>query len=245
MTSLSREAYGSWFYDYQAGGSASSASRVLPLVFDLVQPRSIVDFGCGTGGWLAAARRLGIDDVRGIDGSWVDEDTLAIPAEMFQRCDLEQRPRLARSFDLALCLEVAEHLAAWRADTLVEDLCCAAEVVLFSAAVPGQTGSHHRNEQWPQYWKAKFAQQDYEMVDCLRARLWHDDAIEPWYIQNIYLYVAERRLDSDPRLQAAASETGRIPLDVIHPRLFGLFSKPFAPADPEPVGREAAPVVFE
>ncbi|WP_369382118.1 class I SAM-dependent methyltransferase [Streptomyces sp. cg36] len=239
------DAYGAWFYESQQDGSARSAERVLPLVFDLIRPSSVVDLGCGTGSWLAAAGRLGAETVLGVDGDWVAQDALRIPAECFHRHDLGRPLRLdGRRFDLAMSLEAAEHLDPERAGSLVADLCALSDVVLFSAAVPGQTGSDHRNEQWPNYWRDHFARWGYELVDCLRARLWDDPEIEPWYAQNAYLYVGADRLAADERLRAAAAETGRMPLCVVHPGLLALFSKPFTPASPAPRVQRPAPLRF-
>jgi hypothetical protein len=122
----------------------------------------------------------------------------------------------------------------------VEDLCGLADVVLFSAAIPGQTGELHRNEQWPPYWRALFARQCYELVDCLRTRLWNASRVECWYAQNTFLYVSTERLKDDPRMREAAAEAGRMPLCVVHPRLFGMFSSPRTP--PNPQSAEGGPV---
>ncbi|MFI5983633.1 methyltransferase domain-containing protein [Streptomyces sp. NPDC051555] len=239
------DAYGAWFYESQQDGSARSAARVLPLVFDLVRPSSVVDLGCGTGSWLAEARRIGAETVLGIDGDWVPESALRIPPDSFLRWDLSHPLRLeGRRFDLAMSLEAAEHLDPARADSLVADLCALSDVVLFSAAIPGQTGSDHRNEQWPTYWRDHFDRWDYQLVDCLRTRLWDDPEIEPWYAQNAFLYVSADRLAADERLRGAAAETGLMPLCAVHPGLLALFSKPFAPAVPTPPVRRPAPLRF-
>lgn len=244
--SVSRdEAYGAWFYESQQDGSARSAERVLPMVFDLVRPSSVVDLGCGTGSWLAAARTLGVETVLGIDGDWVTDEALRIPPECFLRRDLSAPLDLeGRRFDLAMSLEAAEHLDPDRAGPLVAELCALSDVVLFSAAIPGQTGSDHRNEQWPGYWRDHFGRWGYELVDCLRTRLWEDPEIEPWYAQNAFLYVSAERLAGDGRLREAAAETGRMPLCVVHPGLLALFSKPFAPEVPAPPVRRPAPLRF-
>ncbi|MFE5716575.1 class I SAM-dependent methyltransferase [Streptomyces sp. NPDC056501] len=244
MGVASTSTYGAWFYAGQQDGSLRSAERVLPLVFDLVRPSSVVDVGCGTGSWLATAQRLGAEEILGVDGPWVSADALRIPPQCFTEKDLTYPLSLDRRFDLAMCMEAAEHVDASRADSLVGDLCSMADVILFSAAIPGQTGTDHRNEQWPPYWRGRFEQWGYELVDCLRTRLWDDQEIEPWYAQNAFLYVSGDRLAADERLREAAAENGRMPLCAVHPGVLGLFSAPYAPATPEPADRRGAPRKF-
>jgi hypothetical protein len=241
----SRDAYGEWFYSTVQEGAVRSASRTLPLVFDLVNPSSVIDVGCGTGAWLAVARDLGATEILGIDGDWVPSDALLIPAGRFVAHDLSAPMHVGRRFDLAICMEVAEHLDASSGDSLVRELCATSDIVLFSAAIPGQTGSDHRNEQWPMYWRERFRRHGYEIVDCLRQRLWTDDQIEPWYAQNAYLFASRRRIRADRRMRAAARENERMPLSVVHPGLFRIHSAPANPPDPEPREQRPAPEHFE
>ncbi|WP_223838198.1 class I SAM-dependent methyltransferase [Streptomyces venezuelae] len=243
------EAYGTWFCADPADGPERTAERVLPLVFDLARPSSVVDLGCGTGVWLAVARRLGAETVLGIDGEPAAGAGagagLCIPPDCYLQRDLGHLVRLeGRRFDLALCLGVAEHLAPVRADSLVADLCALSGLVLFAAAVPGQPGGEHRNGQWPPYWRDRFQRRGYTLVDCLRTRLWDDPEIEPWCAQNAYLYASAERLAGDPRLREAAAETGRMPLTAVHPGLAALPSRAFAPPVPAPPEQRAAPARF-
>ena len=71
------------FYQTMADGATGSSAVVVPLILEYVTPTSIVDVGCGPGGWLAEFRRHGIEDVLGIDGPWVDPAMLEIPKERF------------------------------------------------------------------------------------------------------------------------------------------------------------------
>src|SRR5205823_6989515 len=103
----------------------------------LFNPRSVVDVGCGPGAWTAEFKRTGAA-VLGIDGYDVKADQLLISPQEFERRNLTEPLRLDRRFDLVNCLEVAEHLPAARAASLVENLCRLGDVVVFSAAVPGQ-----------------------------------------------------------------------------------------------------------
>lgn len=76
-----------------------------------------------------------------------------------------------RNFDLAVSLQVAEHLPPSSAKGFIDSLAKLAPVVLFSAAIPLQAGAEHLNEQWPEYWAALFKTHDYLPIDCIRGRM--------------------------------------------------------------------------
>jgi SAM-dependent methyltransferase len=217
--------YSAAFYESQSGGSRRSADTLLPIIRDLVHPASVVDIGCGVGTWLAGWRALGVEDVLGVDGDWVDRAQLQIPGERFRPQDLTTALGLGRRFDLAMSLEVAEHLDAAHADRFVANLVALAPVVLFSAAIPGQGGTHHVNEQWPEYWRAKFAGHGYEIVDCLRRRIW-DAPIDYCYAQNAFLYVSRERLEQDVALRAEWQATAPAQLSLVHPEHYRFVMKP-------------------
>jgi hypothetical protein len=132
--------------------------------------------------------------------------------------DLSRPVELGRRFDLALCLEVAEHLPAEHAQTLVDSLVRLAPVVLFSAAIPHQQGNHHVNEQWPEYWHIHFAQRGYVAVDALRRSLWRNTSVARWYRQNMLFYVERSSLPNYPRLRLVFDADGESPpLALVHP----------------------------
>jgi SAM-dependent methyltransferase len=207
--------YGRGFFEARRGGSRASAEVVVPIVLELVDVLSVVDVGCGTGSWLAAFRSRGADRVLGIDGDYVDRSTLEIPAESFVAHDLGQTLDLDERFDLAMSLEVAEHLPAAAAERLVATLTELAPVVLFSAAIPEQGGTGHVSERWQDEWAALFAARGFDPVDAIRPRVWNDDRVDEWYAQNTLLYVARAEAARFPRLRAEAA----LPLRVVHPRV--------------------------
>jgi cyclopropane fatty-acyl-phospholipid synthase-like methyltransferase len=176
---------------------------------------SAVDIGCGVGTWLSVLARQGVPEIRGVDGHWVDVANLAIPAACFTHHDLQADRDFGRRFDLAISLEVAEHLPPARAPGFTAWLAALSDVILFSAATPRQGGRNHFNEQWQEYWAGLFANQDYVPVDFIRARIWDDLKIATWYRQNLLLYVRRSRLQ-DLRLPAPAPG----PLSVVHPEVF-------------------------
>ena len=149
-----------------------SAEVVVPMVMELVHPRSVTDLGCGLGTWLSVFREAGVEDVLGVDGEYVRLESLEIPKERFVAHDLRQPFAAGRRSDLSMSLEVAEHLSPEYAAPFVTTLTRLAPVVLFSAAVPGQGGTEHVNEQWPSYWAQLFRERGYLPVDCLRRHLW-------------------------------------------------------------------------
>jgi hypothetical protein len=131
--------------------------------------------------------------------------------------DLRHRISLARSFDLAISLEVAEHLPESRAESFVEDLTRLAPMVLFSAAIPGQGGRDHVNEQWQTYWAAMFSQHDYTLCDFLRPKIWNNRRIAYWYRQNILLFCNRRSLETFPELEHSPHS---LRLSLVHPEQF-------------------------
>ena len=211
------------FYEGQRSGSRRSADRVVPLIIDLIGPRSVVDVGCGVGTWLASFSHHGVKDVIGVDGEYVDRKLLQIPKEQFIGRDLTQPIGLERRFDLVCCLEVAEHLDAAFAGTLVDSLAGLGPVVLFSAAAPYQGGTNHVNEQWPEYWAELFQKRGYSPIDYVRPTIWNDPDVEWWYAQNALLFAAQAHLDSlgtEHVLYRLALATAKSPLSLVHPRCY-------------------------
>src|SRR5262245_31398298 len=125
--------YDSSFFEAQQG-TVRSARKLLPLVFELLEPERIVDVGCGIGAWAKVAKELG-GLVTVLDGSWVPRDRLLIDNREFRAVDLSNPQPLPEKFDLAICLEVAEHLPRECAKRFVEFLTSLSPAILFSAAV--------------------------------------------------------------------------------------------------------------
>jgi SAM-dependent methyltransferase len=206
--------YSGRFFRERQNGARSSARVVVPLVLAATGARSVVDVGCGVGTWLAVFRELGTERILGVDGDYVDPAQLEIPADHFLAHDLREPLHLDERFDLAVCLEVAEHLPAAAATRLVADLTGLAPVVLFSAAIPGQGGTGHVGERWQDEWAELFAEREYDPVDLVRPAIWEDPAVDEWYAQNMLLYVARSEARRFPRLAAAG-----LPLRIVHPRV--------------------------
>lgn len=184
---MTRHRYGGRFFDYVDATSGRSASALLSRLHLGFAPRSVLDVGCGRGVWLAAWKATGVESVLGLDGPYVETASLRVAPDEFLATDLAVPFDLRRRFDVVQCLEVAEHLPATSADTLVASIVRHGDVVLFSAAPPGQGGEHHVNEQPLGYWIERFASHGYHAFDCVRPAIQGVTEIEPWYRYNTIL----------------------------------------------------------
>jgi SAM-dependent methyltransferase len=192
--------YNLGFFEKQGGPSLESARALVPKIIEWLEPASLIDVGCGTGAWAAVALSEGVPDVLGVDGDYVDQRQLVIPPDRFAVRNLAEPFRMDRRFDLALCLEVAEHLPPSRGPGFIDDLCAVSDVIVFSAAIPGQQGTHHVNLRWQSYWANLFIERGRSIVDDLRASIWRDARVGWWYRQNVLVAtaVALPRLEHPP-----------------------------------------------
>lgn len=178
---------------------------------DMLEPGSrIIDVGCAIGGWGHKVEEWGID-YTGIDFG-VPIDKLVISKDDYidhdLRAPLDIIPKNVQFFDLALCCEVAEHLEPEYADQLVETICRLGKNVLFSAAIPGQGGVNHLNEQFQSYWAEKFAKHGlYPIMFDFRRKFWNNKDVGVWYRQNMVLYTRE----DQPKTYE---------LDIVHPEMY-------------------------
>jgi SAM-dependent methyltransferase len=209
--------YNKTFYEVMQDDTYSSPEVVIPILINLIQPKSVVDVGCGIGMWLSTFNKYGVEDVLGLDGDYVDTKMLKIPATQFMTWDLQKPIQLEQQFDLVVSLEVAEHLPPQSAESFVNSLVQLGPLVLFSAAIPYQGGPGHVNEQWPEYWAALFKKKGYQAIDCLRYKFWNNPALKWYYAQNMVLYASSAYLEQHPTLKEMQSLMPEMPVALIHP----------------------------
>jgi SAM-dependent methyltransferase len=197
------------FFDYMDRGSRRSAARLVPQIAASLKSTSVLDVGCGRGVWLAEWKKAGVRDCTGVDGDYVDQANLAITRECFIAWDLSQPLNLNRNFDIVQSLEVAQCLEITYADVFVESLCRHGELVIFSAAVPGQGGERHVNEQPIEYWVNKFSSHGYFAFDWIRPLVSGRSEVEPWYRYNSLLFATDRAAhELPPDIQKARIAPG-------------------------------------
>ena len=213
---MSIKSYKKEDYKWWADPAITSAKVIAPFIMEILPIKSVLDFGCAQGSWLSVFQELGIEDIKGLDGEWVDTEDLLVPLESFHCVDLEKYQHLpTEKYDLCICLEVAEHLDIKYSDALIANLTAASDIILFSAAVPGQGGQHHVNERPPSFWHEKFKNKGYEQLDFLRDRYWENDDVAWWYKQNIMIY---SKVNFRPKLKKLSNDF--LGKHVIHPTAF-------------------------
>lgn len=205
------------YYEARQQRTRYSARVITDILLQHCAPvHSAVDVGCGVGTWLAELSDKGVAEIQGVDGPWVEQDLLVIPPDRFLRANLGEPVTLPRRYDLAISLEVAEHLPCERAEGFVAMLTGFADQVLFSAAIPKQGGGRHINERWQSWWVELFSACGYDVHDFIRARIWNDEQMPYWYRQNTLFF--SRRGLALPAMPPAGGAS--MPLDVVHPVLF-------------------------
>jgi hypothetical protein len=156
---------------------------------------------------------VGVSDILGVDLDYVDRDVLAIPREHFRVLDVSKPFDLGKKFDLVQSLEVGEHVPGARANVLIENLTAHGDLIMFSAAVPGQGGEYHINEQPYEYWHDKFSKRDYRSLDFVRPLIRANKRIEPWYRYNTFLFAKTRLLEKlhESVVATQLAPGGRVP----------------------------------
>jgi SAM-dependent methyltransferase len=198
MFRATQQIYEDKFFDYVAIGARRSARPIVALLRQHLRPSSLLDVGCGRGVWVDEWCRSGVADAIGVDGAHISIDRLEILPKQFVALDLSESFRLGRRFDLVQSLEVAEHIPAANADVFVDNLVAHGDLILFSAAVPGQGGEFHVNEQPHEYWRSKFARRGFSIFDFIRPNVSAIKEIEPWYRFNSFLFAHEGAFDRLP-----------------------------------------------
>lgn len=125
--------------------------------------RRLADIGAGTGAFSAEAKRRGFT-VMACEHSRVGRWFARIGGIRAHSFDLSRGDPIHwgdhrqgdRRPDLAICLEVGEHLSPELGDRLVRLLSELSSTIVFSAAPRGQGGIAHINEQPREYWIRRF-----------------------------------------------------------------------------------------
>ncbi|HCY35679.1 MAG: hypothetical protein DKM50_06790 [Candidatus Margulisiibacteriota bacterium] len=207
------------YHHYNNDHLPNSAEIIVPYIMELLSPTSVIDIGCGLGQWLYVFKQNGVNKILGVDGKHVPKEKIMLKADEFFEFDLNNCENFSsqNKFNLAISLEVAEHLIEDKAHSFINMLTQLSNIIIFSAAIPGQMGENHFNEQFPQYWINLFANKGYSVLDPFRKKYWNSN-VNWWYTQNMYLFIKN---DISINLQKYIWDENVY----IHPKLFEIYKK--------------------
>ena len=176
--------YNEGYFAAEEEWTEPSAQEVVKIIIDALHPASVVDVGCGSAVYLRFFKQAGLD-IHGYDGSPAALRRAQVEQHHLQHYDLTKPLRADRTFDLAICFEVAEHLPHAASPVLVKSLIGLAPCVLFSAAQPGQGGVDHINEKPCEFWVEQFhaagCRKDEAMTAQLRVAMGRQGSV--WWLE--------------------------------------------------------------
>lgn len=164
-----------WYAAHAHEPILSASQRIGRVLYRQFQPGRVLDVGCAVGGVLSGIRERALHDDARVDlvgwehpaavrvitaaklwvpGGFVPLWPVDLASDTF-RDSLENPAQLER-YDLAVCTEVGEHLPAEVGERLVRFLTSVSGTIAWSAAIPGQGGEHHVNEQPREWWEEQF-----------------------------------------------------------------------------------------
>jgi hypothetical protein len=187
-------------YDKDFFQSLQKYRPVYHFIADIIvahlAPKSVVDWGCGCGYVLEKLKMQGITHLGGVEGS--EEVRPFIPESLVDHIDIMDVLLIELfDYDLAITMEVAEHIPEKDAGRFVNTVCGSANKwVWWTAAVPGQDGTGHINCQPLSYWEEVFGEvglfePDWEKTYKLKQAMLQNHQLAlgfPWLRDNFCLF---------------------------------------------------------
>lgn len=209
--------YNDKFYEYNIKSSSTSAEVIYPIIQSNFSPKSVIDFGCGRGTWLNVALKQGARKAVGLDGAWNADKQIN---QSIQFRELKDHSSISgEKYDIAISLEVFEHLSTNMCDDLIETMTGCSDVIVFSAAFVDQRGTDHINEQYPSFWAKKFRKKGFYACDIFRPTIWGNSGIDPCYQQNMFLYINKASSQYESYLQKHKLKNLSF-MDCMHPEIY-------------------------
>lgn len=186
------DVYSRDYYNYVETEAVRSAATMAGSILDAYRPSTALDVGCGTGALLHELRERGVEThgleysdaglafcrKRGLNVDKFDITSASLP--------------FTRTFDVAISMEVAEHIPTECSERLVDILCTSSSRIVFTAATPGQGGGvGHINEQPHGFWIELFERRGFrfETASSLAWRkAWAAGNVAGFYSANLMLF---------------------------------------------------------
>jgi cyclopropane fatty-acyl-phospholipid synthase-like methyltransferase len=188
-----QEIYDERYYNFVDEGALRNSNSMAESLVRNFKFKSLLDVGCGGGAFLMNLRLFGVR----VSGLEYSDDGLRrcfnrkLDVIKFDLEDCSKSFTTSMSFDVVTSFEVAEHIPECMADRFVDVLVGNGSLIIMSAAVPGQGGLDHVNEQPHDYWIAKFNKRGFNynisLTDKIRAE-WAGFGVDKWYSSNVMIF---------------------------------------------------------
>ena len=181
------------YFEREVEHSAAQSAKVMARSIRAgLKPRTVIDVGCGTGALLEEFQKEGCQ-VFGLEYAesalqYCRKRKLNVRKFDLKKMSLTNQP----TYDVAISMEVAEHLPETCANRYVLLLTSLSPCVVFTAARPGQGGTDHVNEQPASYWISKFQSRGFERDEILSSRWkleWESSgSVSSHYYHNLLIF---------------------------------------------------------
>jgi hypothetical protein len=177
---MTDEIYTKEYFEKIQTEESLQAFRLERILYDLYKPRSVIDWGCANGLYLEPFMTEDGCEVLGIENSPVaiemkHPDIRILQFDMTKKTFIKVPPVLeddpaaqiigpdSKKYDMALCIEVLEHLEEKDANTAIDNICRSSDRLVVSVAREWQTGPGHLNLKPIEYWIQKFGWQGFRV----------------------------------------------------------------------------------
>ena len=117
-------------------------------------PKKVIDLGCGLWTFVKVFQEHWVD-AYWVNWERIEKDKLFIEENYLIIKNLEKYFDFEKKYDLAISLEVAEHIDEKFSDNFIKTITSCSDYIVFSAAIPWQWWQNHINEQPPEYREKK------------------------------------------------------------------------------------------
>ncbi|HEX3803725.1 MAG TPA: methyltransferase domain-containing protein [Solirubrobacteraceae bacterium] len=172
------------------GRSIADAPGVVKVVEEVFpEAQTFLDVGAGSGGFAAEVKRTG-RRITACEYNKVGRWFTGLQGVVSHPFDLNASspaPDVTGKFDIVYSFEVGEHLPPELGRRMVAFIAEHAHQVVFTAAIPGQGGMGHVNEQPPEYWVELFTDAGMQFDEALTSQVrerFHQERLAPWFEKN-------------------------------------------------------------
>jgi hypothetical protein len=144
--------------------------------FDIRRVKTIIDIGCGDGSYVKEFRRKGFT-CDGFDGCPLTEK---IPYCGIKDLSKELVFITAFKYDLAICLEVGEHIPQKYEQFFIDNICITSDNIILSWAIEGQGGLGHVNCRNNDYIIAEMKKRNFD-YDAIATNFLRKNSTLPWF----------------------------------------------------------------